>query len=230
MRKLLAPIALTFAAFIAPVHADQNTPKTSPAPAQTHTAPATIYTPQALELRVAMRTLWEDHITYTRNFIISALAKLPDQKAVTERLLKNQDDIGNAIKPYYGEEAGKKLTALLRDHIVIAGDVVKAAAGKNSKLLAQQQARWTANGKEIAAFLAAANTNWSKKDLEQMLQMHLDLTSGEVVGRLTKNWAKDIESYDEGHKHMLMFADMLTDGIVKQFPDKFTSKREVSQR
>jgi hypothetical protein len=31
----------------------------------------------------------------------------------------------------------------------------------------------------------------------------------------------DIKSYDAGHAHMLMFADTLTDGITKQFPDKF---------
>ena len=54
-----------------------------------------------------------------------------------------------------------------------------------------------------------------------MLQKHLDLTTGEVVGRLTKDWAKDIETYDTGHVHMLMFADMLSDGILKQFPAKF---------
>lgn len=54
-----------------------------------------------------------------------------------------------------------------------------------------------------------------------ILQKHLDLTSGEVVGRLNKDWAADIKAYDDGHAHMLMFADMLTDGISKQFPAKF---------
>lgn len=88
-------------------------------------------------------------------------------------------------------------------------------------MLAKQQERWTANGKDLAAFLSGANPSWAKQDLEDMLQKHLDLTTGEVVGRLTKDWAKDIASYDEGHAHMMMFADALTDGIVKQFPDKF---------
>jgi hypothetical protein len=69
--------------------------------------------------------------------------------------------------------------------------------------------------------LSEANPNWSKSDLEAMLQKHLDLTTGEVVGRLQKDWAADIRSYDEGHAHMLMFADMLTEGLVKQFPEKF---------
>jgi hypothetical protein len=174
-----------------------------------------------VELKMAMRTLWEEHITYTRNYIISAVADLPDGDAVAKRLLKNQDDIGNAIKPYYGGDAGTKLSALLRDHIVIATEVVKAAKGGDKGQLTAAQAKWSSNGKEIAAFLSGANPNWELKDLEKMLQKHLDLTTGEVVGRLTKDWAKDIESYDEGHHHMLMFADLLSDGIIKQFPAKF---------
>jgi hypothetical protein len=175
----------------------------------------------AMETRAVMRKLWEEHITYTRNYIISALADLPDESAVAQRLLKNQDDIGDAIKPYYGDDAGNKLAALLRDHILIAVDVVKAAKGGDEQELSTAQKKWSANGKDIATFLSGANPNWSKADLEEMLQQHLDLTTGEVVGRLKQDWAADIRSYDEGHAHMLMFADMLTEGLVKQFPKKF---------
>jgi hypothetical protein len=175
----------------------------------------------AVELKMAMRELWEDHITYTRNYIISALAGLEDEGKVAERLLRNQDDIGAAIKPYYGEAAGKQLATLLRDHILIAADIVAAAKAGKSDQVAAGQKKWTANGKDIAAFLSGANPHWPKKDLEQMLQAHLDFTTGEVVGRLKKDWAADIKSYDDGHAHMLMFADMLADGIAKQFPAKF---------
>lgn len=174
-----------------------------------------------LELKMAMRKLWEDHITYTRNYIISALADLPDKDAVATRLLKNQDDIGDAIKPYYGDDAGQKLSALLRDHILIATEVIEAAKNGDTDQLTAAQTKWSANGQEIAAFLSSANPHWSQQDLEAMLQKHLDLTTGEVVGRLTNDWAKDIESYDAGHLHMLMFADILSDGIIKQFPSKF---------
>ena len=175
----------------------------------------------AFELKLAMRKLWEDHITYTRNYIISGLAGLEDADKIAERLFKNQDDIGAAIAPYYGADAGKKLSALLRDHIAIAADIVKAAkAGDNDKI-ASEQKRWSANGKDIAAFLSGANPAWPKAELESMLQKHLDLTTSEVVSRLKKDWPADIKAYDQGHEHMLMFADMLSDGVVKQFPAKF---------
>lgn len=172
-------------------------------------------------LKDAMRKLWEDHITYTRNYIISALADLEDVDAAAGRLLKNQDDIGDAIKQYYGEETGKRLANLLRGHIVMATEVVKAAKMGNNEDLDKASKKWNSNADEIAVFLSGSNPNWAKKDLTEMLYKHLELTTGEVVSRLKKDWPADIGYYDSGHTHMLMFADVLTDGIVKQFPDKF---------
>lgn len=179
------------------------------------------YSKPARELHDAMRKLWEDHVAWTRNYIISSLSGLEDADKVAERLLKNQDEIGDAIKPYYGEDAGKKLAALLRDHILIATEVVRAAKADNAGELDKAQKKWYANADDIAAFLSGANPNWPKKTLEDMLHKHLELITGEVVGRLKKNWAADIESYDKGHEHMLAVADALSDGIIKQFPDKF---------
>jgi len=180
-------------------------------------------TKPAVELGQAMRKLWEDHVTFTRNFIISTLADLGDAGQVAERLLKNQDDIGNAITPLYGAEAGQKLAGLLRQHILIAADVVKAAKAGNASALDAANKKWSANADEIAAFLSAANPNWKREALADMLHKHLEYTTQEVVSRLKKDWRADIEAYDKGHAHMLMFADMLTHGIVMQFPDRYKS-------
>ena len=182
---------------------------------------AVMNTQSAVDLRNAMRQLWEDHIVYTRNFIISSIAGLEDTGKIAERLLRNQDDIGNAIKPIYGEEAGKKLSALLRDHILIAADIVTAAKAGDNDGVAKGQKRWTSNADEIAVFLSNANPNWPVQTLKNMMYIHLALTTTEVVSRLKKDWAADIEAYDKGHVHMLMFADALSEGIVKQFPEKF---------
>lgn len=181
-----------------------------------------VHAPSAMKLRLDMRQLWEEHIVYTRNYIISGIAGLEDSQKVAERLLRNQDDIGNAVKPYYGAQAGEKLALLLRDHILIAADIVAAAkAGSGDKVTALQKT-WHANADEIAGLLSGANPNWQKSALTEMLYKHLDLTTKEVVSRLNKDWAGDIDAYDQGHVHMLGFADALTDGIVKQFPKKFS--------
>jgi hypothetical protein len=189
--------------------------------AQEHGPSGALSTDPSVDLRMAMRKLWEDHITYTRNFIISALADLPDADPVAQRLLRNQEDLGRAIKPYFGSEAGDKLAALLKEHILILADVVKAAKANQKDQLAVEQNRWSKNSKDIAAFLSGANSKWSRTSLEDMLQKHLDLTTGQVVSRLQKDWKSDIEFYDRGHEHILMLADTLTDGIVQQYPARF---------
>ncbi len=179
---------------------------------------------EVVALRLGMRKLWEEHIVYTRNYIISALAGLEDVDVIAQRLLRNQDDAGDAIKPYYGEEAGKRLGLLLREHIMIAAEVVTAAKADNSEELAKAKAKWGVNTDDISAFLGSINPNWAGNDMKAMFHKHLEYTTGEVVSRLKKDWTADIDAYDQGHQHMLMFADILTQGIVRQFPEKFTQQ------
>ena len=73
-----------------------------------------------------MRRLWVDHVTWTRLFIVSFAADLPDLQATTDRLLQNQTDIGDAVKPFYGKAAGNQLTDLLTQHILTAAQVLDA--------------------------------------------------------------------------------------------------------
>src|SRR5690349_11130923 len=177
--------------------------------------------PAANELRTNMRKLWEDHITWTRNVIFCLADNLPGADQAVQRLLKNQEDIGNAIKPLYGEDAGKKLTALLHDHIVIAADVVKAAKASDNAALDAANKKWFANADEISAFLSKANSNWKEDDMKKMMHEHLKLTTDEAVARIKKDYDADVAAYDKVHNEILEMSDMLTDGIVKQFPDKF---------
>jgi len=170
----------------------------------------------------AMRKLWEDHVTWTRLFIVSAAADLPDKSATTERLLQNQTDIGNAVKPYYGDAAGNALTGLLKEHIVIAADLVGAAKAGDASKVAATRKRWDANADEIATFLSKANPgNWPATEMKRMMREHLDLTMSEAVARLKGDWAADIKAFDNVHNQILKMADMLSAGIIKQFPAKF---------
>ena len=178
-------------------------------------------TPAASELRTNMRKLWEDHVTWTRNVICCLTDALPGADQAVKRLLKNQDDIGNAIKPLYGQDAGNKLTALLHDHIIIAADVVKAAKASDNEGLDAANKKWLANADEISTFLSKANPNWKEDDMKKMMRDHLKLTTDEAVARIKKDYDGDVAAYDKVHNEILEMSDMLTDGIVKQFPDKF---------
>jgi len=175
-----------------------------------------------LALRNDMRKLWEDHVTWTRLAIISLTTDSPDTDATVGRLLQNQDDIGNAIKPFYGDAAGEQLSGLLRDHILIAADLIAAAKAGDDSAVADAQARWSANADDIAAFLASANPrSWKLDDMEAMLHEHLALTTQEALARLHGDWAADVAAYDEIHVQALGMADMLSTGIIRQFPGRF---------
>lgn len=179
-------------------------------------------TTSQLAFHDAMRKLWEDHITWTRLYIVSAAADLPDQSATAGRLLQNQVDLGNAIKPFYGDAAGDQLTALLTDHILIAVDLIGAAKVGDAEAFAEANSRWYANADEIAVFLNSANPeNWPLDEMKAMMKMHLDMTLQEAAARLNGDFAADIAAYDQVHVDILKMADMLSDGIINQFPKMF---------
>jgi hypothetical protein len=169
-----------------------------------------------------MRKLWEDHITWTRMAIVDFAANLPSLKATEGRLLQNQVDIGNAIAPFYGHAAGGELTSLLRQHILEAVDVLVAAKAGDKAKLAAAEKTWYANANQIAAFLSKANPqSWPLSMTRTMMKKHLDLTNQEAVARLTGHWAADIRAYDAVHAEILQMADMLSNGIIQQFPQRF---------
>ena len=179
-------------------------------------------TPKQAALRDDMRRLWEDHITWTRLAIISLTTDSPDTEATVGRLLKNQTDIGNAVKPFYGRKAGNELTNQLRRHILIAAEVIAAAKAGDSAKLADAQARWAKNGDDIAAVLASVNPrHWKLGAMKAELRTHLKLTTDEAVARLKGDWNGDVAAYEKIHTHALHLSDVLSDGLIKQFPRRF---------
>jgi hypothetical protein len=187
-----------------------------------HAASAHTVTAKQLAFHDAMRKLWEDHVTWTRLAIVSYISDLPDLQATEARLLANQVDIGNAIKPFYGKKAGAKLTSLLKAHILGAVDLMAAAKSGDNAAVAKANTAWNTNGRQIADFLHSANPhNWPTKAMRSMMQTHLDQTLKEAVDRLKGNHTDEVRDYDAVHGHILEMADMLSDGIVKQFPKRF---------
>jgi hypothetical protein len=171
-----------------------------------------------------MRKLWEDHVTWTRLYTVRAVAGLPDADLTERCLLKNQKDIGNAVASFYGPEAGDKLTKLLKDHILIAADLVGAAKTGDQMKTADAQKRWYANADEIASFLSKADSkHWPLATMQAAMKTHLDQTLAEATYRIQGKYDQDITNYEQIHQHILMLADTLSDGIIAQFPQKFSS-------
>lgn len=230
---LIATVLLAACAPAAPLATTQEPTQPPPPPTMSQTMTSTESAPKIdpLVFQQAVRKLWEDHITWTRVYIISALAGLPEAETAAQRLLQNQVDIGNAIKPFYGDQAGSQLTSLLKEHILIAADLLAAAkSGDNAKFEASNKS-WYDNADQIAGLLNGANPdNWPLGDLQSMMKSHLNLTLAEATARLKQDWTGDVSAYDKVHDEILGMADMLASGIIKQFPDKFASQQASEQQ
>ena len=185
--------------------------------------PQSLSVGKVVALHETMDMLWTDHVAWTRLVIVDFFAGSPDLKPDLARLLRNQVDIGNAIKPYYGDGAGKELTTLLHTHIMEAVPVLTAAREGDKPALNKALAAWYANAHQIAVFLSKANpSSWPLQATDEMMKTHLALTTGEAVAHLEHRWSADIADYDQVRTEILMMASTLADGIVSQFPNRFS--------
>ncbi len=195
---------------------------TATPPGRTSNAPPRALTRAQAVFQDQMRVLWEDHVTWTRLAIVTFADGSAGFDATAARLLRNQEDIGNAIKPFYGEAAGNQLTALLKDHIGIAVELLQAAKAGDGAAFEKANAAWYANANDIADFLARANPRyWPQDVMRAAMKGHLDQTLAEASHELTGEYAKSVADYDEIHHHILGMADILSTGIMRAFPNRF---------
>jgi hypothetical protein len=181
-------------------------------------------TSAAVELRDGMRKLWADHMQWTYATVDAFFHNADSLQPTLDRLLANQSDIGAAIVPFYGQEAGDQLTELLTTHINEAVPVLQAAQAGDDAALQAALDSWYANAQEVADFLAAADPErWPQSATRPALEMHIDQTTAYAVDLLGGDYAKAIEDYDAAFDHMLELADTLTAGLVDRFPERFAA-------
>jgi hypothetical protein len=187
-----------------------------------HPAPPTPRNAKQVVFHDQMRKLWEDHVTWTRLAIVTFADGSAGFSATANRLLANQTDIGNAVKPFYGQAAGAHLTSLLDDHISIAVELLTAAKAGDTAAFNDAKTRWYANANDIADFLAAANPRfWSRAELRADMKTHLDQTLAEAAHELGGDYTASVADYEAIHRHILAMADTLSSGIIRQFPNRF---------
>lgn len=174
-----------------------------------------------VRLKSAMRLVWEQHVYWTRMTIISIAFNLPDVDFVTARLLRNATDMGNLLRPFYGNDIAAKFSNLIREHLIIAAELVKASKAGDQNAAAAAERRWYANGALISKFLSTINPNISKNKFRAMFFEHLALTKSEAVFMLQKEFQSSIAVFNKIEAEALQMADTITVAIVKQFPKKF---------
>lgn len=212
MKKLFFPILLIILIACTPYQANASWEAPSKVP---------LFTKAEVKLKSDLQRLWIEHAWWTRSFIVSGVGGLEDEKQVTNRFLQNQEDIGNLMKPYYGEEAGNKLTDLLKEHVLIAGEIIKAAKVKDKAKVDELNKEWYRNADDIIVLLTTANRNWSKKEMTDMFYAHLKITTKAVEDRFKKDYESEIKTADVNKEHLIHMGNFLAEGIIKQFPKKF---------
>lgn len=182
---------------------------------------ATCVSQSAVQLLSDMRMLWEQHITWTRLAIQSLVFNTPDQPYTIARLLRNGPDMGNMLVPYYGEEAGRTYGNLIKEHLLIAADLVKAAIAGDQQAVASTEKKWYANADQIVDFLSRLNPFFPKEAFHKMFYRHLELVKSEAVTLISKDYQANVDLFDEMERDALMMADTITASIIKQFPQMF---------
>jgi hypothetical protein len=227
-RRLTITLAALVALLAGLVTACSSSTKESVAAAAHHPAAAAVTADRSsgnaakAAFHDAMRELWEQHVAWTRMAIVDFASGSDGFSATAARLMQNQVDIGNAIKPYYGVAAGNELTKLLHEHIAIAVQVMQAAKAGDTAAFKSANARWYANANSTADFLATADPKrWPQDMMRQMMKVHLDQTLTEASDQLTGKYAASAAEYDQVETHILEMADGLSAGIIAAFPSKF---------
>lgn len=196
-------------------------PGTAASPVAEHSHVHSVDAPPQTVLYSGMRTLWLQHMEWTWATVAAFATESPLLDASMQRLLQNQVHIGDAIAPLYGDDAAGQLTALLTEHIEMAVPVLVAAKAGDEEALNAAVEDWYGNADEIGVFLAAANPAWAEEDMRAMMEMHITTTLGYAGDLLAGDFVAAIAKYDAAEAHMVEMADMLSQGLIAQFPEKF---------
>lgn len=174
-----------------------------------------------LDLNNLMRSLWAQHGEWTRMTINSLIQNLPDLAPTEQRLLRNPKDFAKVLRVFYGDSAASEFERLLTLHLTLAADLVKAAMAGDTKKAADIEKKWYENADDIAELLGSINPYWSVNAWKRMLHEHLRLVKQEAVDIIEKKYQKGISTYDTIEIQAQGMADMMTEGIARQFPQIF---------
>ncbi|WP_107923458.1 hypothetical protein [Lysinibacillus parviboronicapiens] len=167
------------------------------------------------------RLLWMEHVNWTRMTIISIVFDLPDLPFVQQRLLRNATDLGNCLRPFYGDQIADRYAALIKEHLVIAAQLVTAAVKGDTATAQAKETEWFRNADDIATFLSHINPYLSKEAVQKMFYTHLALTKNEAVTMIQKNYQADVQIFDKIEAEALAMSDMIATAIVMQFCYRF---------
>lgn len=199
------------------------------APGQSAVYTTSIYnTESSVAWRMQARTTWARYLWRMRNYVISQLDGGEDTAFVEAQLFQDIDEIGESLKPYYGLVAAKQMSQLMRAFVLTEIDIVKAV--KNRQSIEPLRVRHAQQVEEFATFLNTANPNhWPKEAVARIFGALMNCWQTEATARQLKDWGRDVEAVDLGHRIILAgqqdgtpaFSDIFAKGVIAQFAERF---------
>jgi hypothetical protein len=169
---------------------------------------------EKVDLKAALRKLFSDHGIFTSFVIHSIVDGTEDVNDMVKRILQNQVDIGNQLKPIIGEEKAKRLTYLLLQHIELASDVMKAAKSESKNVLVINKMKLFDNSRKVAEFLTSLNPEkLPLQATKEMFDMHNQFVIDMTVARLSKEFAKEIRLFDAYFNELLEMSDSIYNAL-----------------
>jgi hypothetical protein len=174
-----------------------------------------------MQLRMALRDAWDVHARWTRGYIVSLLAGLPDSTRARLRLVEGANDVADGMNSYYRGTTMPELANVMKRNVLLVGRAVAAVRSGDSVAIAAARNNWSAGTDSLMQFLARTNPDWSDSKLSAPLQRYQDQTWRQIAARARNDWSADIAAYDQAYTEARAIADALSAGIVKQFPSRF---------
>ena len=168
-----------------------------------------------VDLKATLRKLFTDHAVYTKFVLNDIVDGVSSVNAFLNRLLDNQVDIGNQLKAIIGEEAGNTLTYLLQQHIKLAGEVIKSAAGHDDENVLQRNVNELfENSNKVAEFLSSLNPEQLPYDVtESMFHTHNQFVIDMTISRLNGQHEEEQRLYDAYYNEILELSDAIYNAL-----------------
>ena len=91
----------------------------------------------------------------------------------------------------------------------------------NTQAAADAENQINNNAVQMISFLTSINPIWSAADLQRMFSEYMNLTKEEIDATMSQNFEDSINIFADIERGALEMADMMTKGIVSQFPQYF---------
>jgi hypothetical protein len=181
----------------------------------------TIENTKRLVFKAEMSRLWIDDAIWSRQAILCLVDRLPGTEETLYRLMINQEDMGRMFTKYYGLEKGDEFCQLISSNTALTISIIRNKSSNNTEDLKAASDRMDYNVKRIIEYLIKVNPNWSKEELSYLMLLHSQLFDLQLQNRVTENFSYDVEVFDKIITETYKLANVLSEGIIKQFPERF---------